>query len=178
MMEEWISLKGVVECGDNYEVSNYGNVRNVITKKLLKPRLKRGYLQVVLYLDGRRKNYNIHRLVALAFMPNKDRSLQVNHKDGNKQNNKLANLEWVTVSENLKHAFKTGLISKEKHRELMKKLHAKPVTQFSKSGEVINTFESISEASRKTGVRPDTIALQCKFNRMSRKYDFYFRYSE
>jgi hypothetical protein len=175
--EEWKSLNFVIDCGDNYEVSNYGNVRNAITQQELKPRDKRGYFQVVLWKKGKRKDVCIHRLVALAFLGKNNKRNQVNHIDGNKKNNTLPNLEWVTPKENTDHAFQTGIRTKEKHAELMKKVHAKPVIQYNLSGNVVEIFDSAADASRATGARADTIHLQCKLNRMPKKHDFYFRYA-
>lgn len=70
---------------------------------------KSRYLQVLLYRDGKRKLCSVHRLVADAFVPNPYERPQVNHKNGKRKDNRSANLEWVTASENRKHAFRTGL---------------------------------------------------------------------
>jgi hypothetical protein len=177
-MVNWRSLKGVVANGDYYEVSDTGLVRNTISNKYLKPRTKREYPQVVLCFEGGRRDYNIHRLVALTFLPTKAHGLQVNHIDGNKANNKITNLEWVTPRENTAHAFASGLRSEARHAENMKKAHAKPVTQYDLLGNVLNVYESAADASRITGVRADTISLQCRFNRMPRSNDFYFRFTQ
>ena len=63
----------------------------------------KGYLRVYLYKNGKRKHHKIHRLVAKAFIPNPEDKPQVNHKDGNKKNNSITNLEWVTDEENKLH---------------------------------------------------------------------------
>lgn len=110
--EIFLPLKDVVECGDNYEVSNYGNVRNLKTGRIMKAHKCGngvGYLQVVLSLNGEKKHITIHRLVALAFLPNPYNKREVNHKDGNKRNNLLSNLEWATSRENSVHAVETKL---------------------------------------------------------------------
>ena len=111
MQELWKSLKGVAVHGDNYEVSNLGNVRNTVTGKLLKGRMNRkGYLTVVLYLDGKTKHQAVHRLVAQAFIPNPRNKPQVNHINGEeKANNRVDNLEWATGHENIQHSFNNGL---------------------------------------------------------------------
>lgn len=94
-----------------YEISNKGNVRNKKTKHIIvaSPN-KKGYYHLGLYANGQRKNVYVHQLVAEAFLlcgsqPN----MEVNHKDGDKSNNTVENLEWCTRSENTKHAFKNGL---------------------------------------------------------------------
>ena len=78
--------------------------------KLIPATIANGYQKVLIYYKpGKRKQVSIHRLVACAFIPNPNNLPQVNHIDGNKKNNNIDNLEWVTSSENVKHAFDTGL---------------------------------------------------------------------
>ena len=115
MKENWKSLKGIVKCGDTYEVSDLGNVRNVKTKRILKSqKSSKGYLRVKLSLNMDAKTYQIHRLVALAFIPNIEGKPQVNHKDSIRHNNVLSNLEWCTNGENQQHSIKQGLSRKQK----------------------------------------------------------------
>ena len=122
MQEIWKSLKEIVEYGDNYEVSNLGRVRSIdrrvnsrngkrlVKGQILKQQIDRyGYCRVHCYLNGKGRNYQVHRLVALSFIPNLENKPQVNHKDGNKQNNRIDNLEWSTNKENVEHAFSIGL---------------------------------------------------------------------
>jgi hypothetical protein len=106
----------------DYEVSNLGRVRRKkrgASRCWINPlenysyinnskQPKNGYFRI--RLNG--KKYSIHRLIAETFIPNPDNKPEVNHKDGNKLNNHISNLEWVTHSENTKHAFKMGLIDK------------------------------------------------------------------
>lgn len=94
---------------DNYEVNRLGDIRNKKTKKILKPfDDKRGYLRVK--LDG--KNVKVHIIVATTFLPNPENKPVVNHKHGNKHDNRASQLEYVTYSENTKHAWQTGLIKR------------------------------------------------------------------
>lgn len=72
------------------------------------------YLRVRFTINGKTKKYSVHRLVATAFIPNPNNYKCVNHKDGNKLNNRVENLEWCTYSENLKHAYDNNLRSKPK----------------------------------------------------------------
>lgn len=113
---------------DYIEVSNFGNVRTKDTirkfnrydrfERIFKPTKRlikshpmkiqknnKGYEFVCFKQSGIRKNILVHRLVASAFIPNPENKLEVNHKDGNPQNNNVSNLEWVTPSENRKHAY-------------------------------------------------------------------------
>ena len=106
--EIWKDIKGYEGL---YQVSNKGRVKSFHRKKikLLKRHDFRNYYAVRLYKDGIIENFLVHRLVAEFFIPNPQNKPQVNHKDGNKLNNCVENLEWVTIQENLLHAVKIGL---------------------------------------------------------------------
>lgn len=110
--EQWkpVVYKNVVQ--GRYEVSNYGNVRNAKTKKLMKIHIKDNlYKHILLYTDeGKQITCLIHRLVATAFVPGRTETRNIiNHIDGNPANNHESNLEWCTQKENMQHAFLTGL---------------------------------------------------------------------
>ncbi len=93
--------------------NKYGSVRR--NGKILKPFIDTyGYLKVRLCNDGTGRNEFVHRLVALAFIPNPQNKETVNHINGNKHDNTVANLEWNTQAENVKHAHRMGLIRKRK----------------------------------------------------------------
>ncbi|MBQ9657346.1 MAG: HNH endonuclease [Clostridia bacterium] len=103
-MEIW---KDIIETS-NYAVSSLGRIKNTKTNRLLNPsELGNGYKQVSLKMNdtGKFKKEYIHRLVAKYFIENPDNKKEVNHKDGNKNNNNMDNLEWVTPSENQKHKY-------------------------------------------------------------------------
>ena len=143
-MEQW----KIITEAKNYEISNFGNVRNRNTKKELKGRLcKNGYLQVSLKIDetGKFTNRYIHRLVAIYWLDNQENKREVNHIDGNKLNNSLENLEWVTSSENQKHRHSIG-IDKTSNRKIGK---------FNMDGKLVAEYNSIKEAADKqnNGVR-------------------------
>ena len=108
MIEIWKTIRGYSE----YQISNYGNVKSFIQNKerILKPNDNgNGYLSVFLTLYNKKHKFYIHRLVGISFIPNPENKPEVNHIDGYKLNNCVDNLEWCTVSENHKHAFKIGL---------------------------------------------------------------------
>lgn len=89
---------------ENYEVSTWGRVRNSSGKILKIKKNKRGYSRIILSKKCKHKSFFVHRLVALAFLPNPENLLQINHCDGNKENNKIDNLEWISFRENIIHA--------------------------------------------------------------------------
>ena len=94
----------------NYEVSNIGFVRNITYNRLLEgSHDSRGYKIVSIYIGKKLHSKKVHRLVAQAFIPNPENKPTVNHKDGNKNNNAVSNLEWATHQENIDHAIATGL---------------------------------------------------------------------
>ena len=103
-------MKEIKNFEELYQVNELGQIWSIKNKKYLKQTLcKNGYLYVGLHKNKIRKNILVHRIVAEAFIPNPKRLPEVNHIDGNKQNNSVDNLEWCTRSQNTSHAFKTGL---------------------------------------------------------------------
>ena len=112
--EEW---KPIPHTDGRYEVSNYGHVRtnNQRPGLLTLTKQPKGYRYAMVTLsNGKQKNCRVHRLVAQLFLPNPEGLPEVNHKDGNKDNNHVDNLEFVTHSANVRHSFATGL--KHPHR--------------------------------------------------------------
>jgi len=110
-MEEWKSIEGF---SGRYQVSNQGRFlsfgRNLNTPTLLKiDVMSNGYAKVYLYKNKKRIMHYAHRLVAQHFLPNVDNKPEVNHKDGNRLNNAVGNLEWSTAKENTQHALTHGL---------------------------------------------------------------------
>ena len=119
-MEIWRDVKGYE---GKYQVSNLGNARSVdrtftnacgvmVTRKgiMLKPRLSRdGYMRVTMHKGGKVNTEPLHRRVAEAFIPINENLPQVNHKDGNKRNNNISNLEWCSALDNMHHARQQGL---------------------------------------------------------------------
>lgn len=157
MEEIWKKIDGYC---DKYEISNLGNVRSLKgkTKTLKQKILNTGYLYVALTTNGKSSNKTVHRLVAETFVPNPYKKEFVNHIDGNKMNNCESNLEWVTRSENMKHAYKNGLFKKF----IIPKPHKKKVMQLDKEGNIIRIFTSLTEASIETGTQISHISSCCR----------------
>ncbi|MGN1342040.1 MAG: NUMOD4 domain-containing protein [Bacilli bacterium] len=131
MKEEWKKINDF-----DYEISNLGNLRTLNTKELKKLQLdKDGYYTTTLWKNGKSYFKRINRLVAEAFIPNPDNLPVVNHKDENKSNNHVDNLEWCTVGYN-------NIYSK-----------ARPIVQIDFDGNFICEYKSIKEAEDKTGFR-------------------------
>ena len=104
--ENWKPVEGFEKL---YEVSDKGRVRTTRGLVLKTHQQNSGYLQTTFTLNGKRTKYLVHRLVALHFISNPEDKKHVNHKNGNKLDNSVENLEWVTNSENILHARTTGL---------------------------------------------------------------------
>lgn len=105
-METWKTVDGY----SDYEVSTEGRIKRKSTGTLLvQTPDSRGYPSVTIYDETGQHTKNVHRILAKTFIPNPENKRTVNHKDGNKRNNHISNLEWNTSSENLKHAYDIGL---------------------------------------------------------------------
>ncbi len=143
--EEWriIPIPG----NDIYQASYLGQIRNKNTKRILKkPITEGGYEKVCLYLENGRKLHLVHRLIAFAFIPNPNNFPEVNHKDRNKTNNRVENLEWVTRSMNMKHCVETG------------KNHYKRAVWRRDPKREVTIFDSITEAAKLTGCNAGSIS--------------------
>lgn len=104
-MEQWLSVINY----PNYQVSNLGQIRNIKTGRILKPNSNaKGYCYVCLTNADAQKSISVHRLVAIHFLGDYSSTLTVNHKDFNKKNNKVSNLEWLTLKANIQHSAKVG----------------------------------------------------------------------
>lgn len=116
--EELQNIKKEMSSDGDLVIFENGKVGTVVGNKFKECQVyygQRGYAVVSPYLNGKQKIYSVHRLIAQAFIENPESKPAVNHKDGNKSNNELDNLEWVTHSENTKHAHANGLIDAKKN---------------------------------------------------------------
>ena len=148
-VETFVKIEGF----EKYEVSNLGRVRNIKSGRILKPKLHRdGYLMHGLYGYDKRKNLLLHRIIATAFIDNPDEKPQVNHIDENKLNNDLSNLEWCTERENAIHGTRTKRGAEKR---------SKKVIQLDLNDNVLNEFESMTQAEQETGVFVSNISSCC-----------------
>lgn len=110
-----VSDTGMVISAKRNCASKNGSIR-IVPEKIIIQRLARGYYMANLNKDGLQKSIKVHRLVAEAFIPNPENKPSVNHKNGNKLDNNVYNLEWATYSENKRHAHDTGLVDYSKYK--------------------------------------------------------------
>lgn len=156
-MEEFKKVRGFE---GYYLVSNLGKVFSLKSNKFLKTSIdKGGYEQVKLQYRGKQCSNFVHRLVAKEFCRGYSEGLQVNHIDADRLNNHASNLEWLTAKENIRDTVKRGT-----HNCFNKPRRIK-VIQLSLQGETIKQFDSITEASRLTGITRQNIGKVCSKER-------------
>ena len=170
-IEVWKQIQGF----PSYEVSTLGNVRSVDRKSIrngslatikgmfLKPRRIKGYLRVTLYQGSRniKKQLFVHRLVAEAFIANPDCLPCVNHKDENRENNRLENLEWCTHEYNSNYGTAIERRVKNQDWKSIAEKQSTPVNQYDLNENLIRTWESMSECEREAGFKIVGISKCC-----------------
>lgn len=150
----------------DYSVSTEGEVRKDTTNYILSQSSQQDYKFVTLLINGQQKRMRVHRMVAMTFIENPDNKPYVNHINGIRYDNNVENLEWVTQSENIQHAVRTGL---------MQSGRKKAVIQYNLNGDRMATFESATEAARQTGGSQSKITMCCKRQRETAN-DYQWRY--
>lgn len=169
------SLKGekwkVVADFPNYKVSTMGRV-GIIDKGQIRYRDHGdSYVRMTLHNNGISKEFSVHRLVALTFIPNPQNKKFVNHKNGIKHDNRLVNLEWSTPKENSQHAVETGLNDSSKRMDP----RAINVDQYTADWKFVKRWNSVRQAADKLKINRDNIYRSClNFNRRANGY--YFKY--
>lgn len=158
---------------ENYEISNTGLIRK--EGVLLSPFDNGGYERIQLINGDKKQKFLIHRLVATHFIPNPENKPQVNHINLKKKDNVYTNLEWVTNQENVNHAIENIPERKEQLVDAMSIIgkkygkqnginSSKPVSQYTKCGELIKSYPSAREASRELGISYKVISKCCNGN--------------
>lgn len=174
MTELWKDIDGYEGL---YQVSNLGNVRSLkwrrtkTIKNLCLKRHNKGYLQVGLTKDNVSKMYLVHRLVAQAFMENPNNYECINHKDENKQNNIVENLEWCTKAYNNQYSRKKHCFSKRRGKEI-----SKNILQLDLENRVIKIWENSRTIFLETGMKQWSISECCRGNR-NQAYGYKWQYA-
>ena len=166
--EIWCPIKGYESL---YEVSDKGRVKSIgyCKERILSPgKHSKGYLQVELYKNGDRKMCKVHRLVAQAFIPNPDNLTQVNHKDEDKENNSVQNLEWCSSKYNANFGTRT-----QRQAEKL----SKPILQYTKSGEFVREWKSATDVKRNLGYSNCDISSCCN-GRHKSAYNFIWKFKD
>lgn len=180
--EEWKDIENFERL---YQVSNYGRVKSLLKiselngrryeTKIMKCHYNtKKYLDVELCKKGTSQRYRIHRLVAEAFIPNPENKPQVNHINGNKQDNRVENLEWCTNGENQIHAFNTGLNYRKKYGESPK---AKQVVQYDLRGNIVRIWDCVIRIKHELGYSDGYICKCCK-GKYKTAYGYVWKYKE
>lgn len=184
--EYWKDIKGYEGL---YQVSNFGRIKSIKTNTVLKPFLSnKGYYQVSLCKNGIRKKFLVHRLVAIAFIPNPNNYKCVNHKNEITTDNfvyidddgyfvaELSNLEWCTHLYNMNY----GHIKEKQRNAKLGKYNnkiSKPILQFDLDNNYIREWPSMAEIKRQLGYQQSAICQCCKFILKS-AYGYLWKYKE
>lgn len=156
-MNQQEEIWATVSVNTLYEVSSLGNVRRIGGRVLKPSTINTGYQFVSLSMKGVVKHHTVHRLVCMAFCGQPSAKMTVNHKDGDKLNNRATNLEWVTYKENNMHALATGL---RRHPDQRGERNARSKLTFDAAREIVENPLKLKgvELARKFGVSPQLIS--------------------
>lgn len=148
-----------IEQFPNYIISESGEIVNITNGRKINPFINNLYYRVNLFVSKTEKKMcYLHRLMAETFIPNPENKKEVNHIDGNKLNNSLNNLEWVTRIENSQHSYKYGLQRAKRGKNNMKH---KKVIQYNLNGEEIKVWDCVMDIQRELGFPSGGISNSC-----------------
>lgn len=164
--ETWKVIDFIEGIAPIYEISNYGRVRNIKKGNILQQRNIGEYKGVMLCTKSKEKQVYIHRLVAMAFLPNIDNKPQVNHINEDKSNNHVSNLEWVTPWENANHETRNKRIAER---------NSKPIMVFNTDWEFVGEYDSILQASEDLQVNQGNISKCCR-GKLTQVKGYIFKY--
>lgn len=158
-----------------YEVSNLGNIKSLRSGKLLKQANNReGYKLVSLTKNGKSKAFSVHRLVALAFIPNPENLPEINHKDETHDNNCADNLEWCTRKYNLNYGTYRERMSKTQKEA---GTHNKSVSAYDKDGKFVKSYDSITKAEKELEIGKNCIS-QCLRGKQKTAGGYIWKYNK
>ena len=172
--EFWKPVKGFPD----YEASNFGKIRNINTKHVLKEYVSNsGYYEVSVYLNGKAYPKTVHRLIAQTFMSQYDDQKNViNHIDSNRLNNNLLNLEWCSSIFNTHEMQNRVGIKTKKARDKLKQVSKKPVYQLDNEHNIIHKYNSIKEASYSVHHSYNASHITRALKTGIRAYGYYWKY--
>lgn len=170
--EKW---KNISNYEGLYQISSFGRVKSLKCgrQKILKLGSNPlGYSIIGLWKDKKQKFFPVHRIVATTFISNPKNKPEVNHIDGNKKNNNIDNLEWVTKSENMKHAIRTGLLVIKRSIQIPKQIE-----QLDLENNLIKTWDNCKEIVEQLKVA-DSHIYKCCTNKAKTAYGYKWRYKK
>lgn len=173
LQEIWKDIPGFES---RFKVSNHGRIKSIdrLVNSVHGPKSKRvkGCIRVIGYdragyanINLEEKTYSLHRIVGKVFIPNPENKPEINHKDGNKANNHVSNLEWVSVSENKKHRYR--VLKQPPSRSMLGKTgllmhNSKPVAELCESGRIQRVFECATAAAKAIGTTQSRISCNAR----------------
>lgn len=179
MEEIWKDIPGYEGL---YQAGSEGNIRSIKNNRFYGRILHtyddctRGYLKLTMYNDKGKNSEKVHRVIAYAFIPNPENKPHINHKNGNRTDNRASNLQWCTNAENAKHGFVVnGRINPWKNKFGFEHNRSKAVAQYTLDMVLIKVHGSVQEASRNVNISKQTIVDSCHNRRVS-KYPYVWRF--